>query len=278
MPRTASATPLLLSLALAIVPLAGCNKLNARIELKKGNELYAQEKYLEAIDQFKKGLDLDPEAKFAWRSVGLSAMALFRPDTETPENLKLGGVAIDAFKKYLEAFPNDTHVQEYLLTSYMGTKRFDEALGYLKQKQAANPNDPAVDQGIVSILTQQNKLEDAFNWAKSHVSRTNKEVFHGIGAVCWDKAFRDVSLDPVARGKVVDLGLKAEEEALRLDPKYFEAMTYYNLLFREKAKLEPDPFKAQELYAKAEELLKKALALREAAQKEAEKQAAAAGN
>ncbi len=57
----------------------------------------------------------------------------------------------------------------------------------------------------------------------------------------------------MARGKVVDTGLQAAQKAVTLKPDYFEAMAYYNLLFREKAKLELDPVKAQEWIAKAEE-------------------------
>ncbi len=277
--RIASPTPLLLSVALAVVPMAGCNKLNARMELKKGNKLYLEENYREAIAQYQKGLQLDPSAKFAWRSLGLSAVAMFRPDDESPENIKLGNQAIEAFQKYLEAFPRDAKVQDYLLTTLINTKRYDDALRYLRQEQAKKPDDARIDQGIVTILTKQDKLQEAYDWAKGHSSKSNKEVFQGIAALAWDKSYRGgEDMDPVERARIVDLGLKAEEDALRIDPKYFEAMTYYNLLYREKAKLEPDPLKAQELYAKAEELLKKALALREEAQKEAEKRAAAAGN
>ena len=51
---------------------------------------------------------------------------------------------------------------------------------------------------------------------------------------------------------------------MTLKPDYFEAMAYYNLLYREKAKLEIDPVKAQEWIAKAEEWTKKAIAVRDA--------------
>ena len=70
-------------------------------------------------------------------------------------------------------------------------------------------------------------------------------------------------LDATARGKVVDTGLAATKRSLDMKPDYFEAMAYYNLLFREKAKLELDPAKAQEWIAQAEEWTKKAIALRE---------------
>jgi len=55
--------------ALALTPaLAGCNKIQARVELKKGNAFYMDETYREALAQFQKGLELDPSATFAWRS------------------------------------------------------------------------------------------------------------------------------------------------------------------------------------------------------------------
>ena len=115
-------------LALLLPLLAGCQKIQARMELKKGNELYRDEIYKEALEQFQKGLEIDPTATFAWRSVGLSAMALFRPGVDDPENQKYADIAVDAFKKYLQAFPNDEKVEEYLITTLINAEQYDEAL------------------------------------------------------------------------------------------------------------------------------------------------------
>ena len=73
--RKIAVTPILLTLATAVL-LSGCDSLRARMELNKGNTYYKNEQYKDALSQFQKGLALDPDLTFAWRSVALSAMVL----------------------------------------------------------------------------------------------------------------------------------------------------------------------------------------------------------
>lgn len=251
-------------LAVVLVPLSGCNKMQARVELKRGNELYKEEAYRAAMEQFQKGLQMDPGATFAWRSVGLSAMAVYRPGAKSADNDKYATIAVDAFRKYLADYPRDEKVQEYLMTMLINSERYDDALNMMKAQLAKTPNKPGLSQGIVSTLAKAGRLEEAYSWALKQGGTPDPVLFYSIGVSCWDKAYYDPMLDTTARGKVVDTGLAATKKALDLKPDYFEAMAYYNLLFREKAKLELDPAKAQEWIAQAEEWTKKAIALREA--------------
>lgn len=243
--------------------LAGCYKFKARVELKQGNAFYKDESYREALGQFQKGLELDPSATFAWRSVGLSAMAIYRPGIDTPENKKYADVAVDAFKKYLAAYPKDEKVEEYLVTTLISAGRYDDALARLKQEAQTNPSKAGLQQAIVTTLAKAGRLEEAYAWADSKGAR-DATLYYSIAVACWSKSYNDPTIDSVARGQVVDTGLKAADKAVTLKPDYFEAMAYYNLLYREKAKLELDPEKAAEWTAKAEEWTKKAIAVRDA--------------
>jgi len=65
--------------------------------------------------------------------------------------------------------------------------------------------------------------------------------------------------------KFVKQGLESVDEAIRLNPKYFEALTYKNLLLRVQANLEKNPAKQQELLKQANEWRDKAQAVRTAA-------------
>ena len=56
------------------------------------------------------------------------------------------------------------------------------------------------------------------------------------------------------------------DKAIQLNPDYFEAMLYENLLYREYARIEGDPAKVAELTAKADEWQKKALEIRKKVQ------------
>jgi tetratricopeptide (TPR) repeat protein len=267
-------TKVVFAVALLAAPLlAGCNKVQARVELKQGNAFYQKEEYRPALAQFKKGLELDPSATFAWRSVGLTALALFRPGDPSPENMQYAETAIDAFKKYLEDYPEDEKLREYLLTTLVQTKRFDEALAYLRER--GDPNDPDIVRAQVNILIQAGRYDEAWQLAQQMTGPNQAEVLYSVGVSAWDQAYRNPNLNYEQRSKMVDTGLEALKRALEVQPDYFEAMAYYNLMFREKAKLEMDGTKRLEYVALADEWMKKALDLRKK-QQEAEKKAAKA--
>ncbi len=266
----------LLTLAV-ILPLAGCQKMRARIEMKKGNEAYSKENYREAIKQYQDGLALDPTATFVHRSVGLAAMAMFRPDLDTPENKKYGQLAIESFQKYLQSYPTDEKVKDYMMTTFMNAGQYEDALRYLKADAASKPTDVKVDGAIVTVLIRQDKLQDAYNWARAHASKSDPAVFYSIGVTAWDKAYqarKAGDTDLVVRQQWIDFGKQVLAEAVRLKPDYHEAMVYQGLLIREQIELEPDLVKKQEMLAQAEEIRKKALELRQKAELEAAKQAA----
>jgi tetratricopeptide (TPR) repeat protein len=262
-------TCLLLLLCLLGSGLTGCRRIQARSELKQGNALYEGESYREALGHYQKGLELDPSATFAWRSLGFSAVALYRPGDPDPENREFAEMAIDAFQKYLRAFPGDEKVKEYLLTTLINSEQYDRALELLKAQARAHPEKPEINQAIVSVLIKGGRLDEAFSWAQSPEGKPDPQVFYSLGVACWDRAAHDLTLDREAGNAMADLGLKATARAIELEPDYAEAMAYHNLLLREKGRLEPDPFKQQDWIAQAEEWRDKAIALIEAQKKPA---------
>ena len=248
---------------LTLPALSGCSKVAARVELKKGNELYRNEQYTDALKQFQRGIQRDPDATFAWRSVGLTALALYRPGDESPKNVQYGKIATDAFEKYLVEFPNDQKVRDYLVSTYVNSKRYNEALAYLDRRAAEVPQEvPNLQQMKLNILTQAGRLDDAWTFVKQHPEAAKPETYYSLGVAAWDKSYHDASLDLATRTQLIDNGLEALDKALAMKPEYFEAMVYDNLLFREKAKIQTDANLRAEYTAKADEWQQKALALR----------------
>jgi len=259
-------TSTLLAFLLTAPLWTGCSKVQARAELKKGNALYQQESYREALKEFQKGLELDPGVTFAWRSVGLTALALFKPGDESPDNKKYSDTAIDAFQKYLADYPEDDKIRDYLLSTYVNTKRYQEALtalDKLEQQQKTPDGKAKIEGSKIRILVQMDRLDDAWKMAQAYNGADKAEVLYTIGVTDWDKSFHATAeMDPNTRAHYVDTGLQALEQALKIKPQYFEATVYYSLLFREKAKMETDANKRAEYLATAEEWKNKAVELR----------------
>jgi tetratricopeptide (TPR) repeat protein len=257
--------------ATAVLFSAGCHKFEARVHLKQGNVLYANESYKEALAQFQEGLKIDPAATFAWRSVGLSAMALHRPGVEGEENQQYADIAIDAFDKYLKAHPREKSakkVEEYLTTVLINSNKYDEALARLEKDAAADPSNGEIERAIITTLLKANRIEEAFQRATRPGAKHDPQLLYTIGVACWGKSYGDPTLPTDTRIQVVDMGLEATKQSLDLDPDFFDAMAYYNLLFREKAKLATTFEEADRFNKEADVWLKKALELREK-QKEA---------
>ena len=250
-------------LLVALPTLAGCNKVQARVELKKGNVLYKDEAYAAALKQFQEGLRLDPAATFAWRSVGLTALALYKPGDVSPKNEEFAKTATEAFEKYLADYPDDNKVREYLLTTYVNDKRYDDALAYLDRRAQEAPAEAENIQKLkVTILTQAGRLEDAWTMVQNAPATAQAESLYTIGVNAWSKVYNDPTIDVANRSRLVELGLQALDQAMKKKDEYFEAMVYTNLLYRQKANLQTDPTLKAEYLAKADEWQQRAIALR----------------
>jgi hypothetical protein len=107
--------------------------------------------------------------------------------------------------------------------------------------------DPEIDAGLTNAI-ERTKFEP-----------TNPEAHYTVATYYWEKAFRDFTTPEPDKMEFVQQGLQAIDEAIKLNPNYFEALIYKNLLLRVKADLERDP-------ALREALLREAHALRDKAQ------------
>jgi tetratricopeptide (TPR) repeat protein len=260
----------LAALAFLAVPLlGGCRQLQARVELKKGNSLYAQEQYSEAIKQFQKGIELDPSDTFAWRSVGLAALALYRPGDDSPKNLEYARIATQAFENYLKETPDDAKVQDYLMSILVSSKQYKEALAFVDNLQQRHPEeaqDPKWDKYRVNVLIQAGQLEQAEQLAMKTPGPEQPVSLYSIGVAAWNKVYNNNSIDFATKQQKVELGLASLRKAVKLKPDYFDAMFYLGLQLREKAKLEIDGNARTADVNEAETWLKKGLDLRKKAQ------------
>lgn len=247
--------PALLLLAL---PLTGCNKVQARVELKEGNQYYQEEKWQAALNQYKKGLELDPDATFAWRSAGMSALALYKPGDASPKNQEIVQEAITAFENYLEDYPDDTKVREFLMGLYLDAKKYDEALAYVDRQLQKDPDSTPLFNTKIRILIAQDKLREVAQLAQSHRGENQADILRNVGQHAWNKSFNDASLSLETRTQYVETGREALQKALQLKPNDADSMVYYGLILREKAKLTSDAAERDALITEAIEYQKKA--------------------
>ncbi len=255
-----AATTLLVTVTLA---LGGCEKFAAREHFHRANNYYKDESYRAALHDYALGLEKDPSATQVWRSLGFSALALYRPGDESPQNKDYANTAIDAFKKYLVDYPEDQKVREYLESTLMGSGRQQEAVEMLKEDAAAHPGDAKYQKGVISAMAEAGMLEQAMQQAES-LHTNDPELYHVIGVTAWSRSYRNPPADVEKHRAVIELGIRALERALQLqgNKPSIETLSYINLLWREKVKVEVDPFKQQDYIKTADEYRNRAIELR----------------
>src|SRR4030095_3247523 len=98
--------------------------------------------------------------------------------------------------------------------------------------------------------------------ARAKQEPTNPEAHYTIATYFWEKAYRDFTTPEADKVRFVKQVLEAVNEPIKLNPKYFEALTYKNLLLRVQANLEKNPARQQELLKEANQWRDKAQELR----------------
>jgi tetratricopeptide (TPR) repeat protein len=265
------------SLLIAVVALSGCNKIKSKQEVKRGNEFLKAAQYQSALAAYEEALRLDPGETKLHKHIGISYMGMYQPGSKHAKDLEFAQKAIDNLKQYVAAYPDDKKALEYLVSMYLNTERYDDAIDFYQNNLLkTNPKDSKAMQSLAMLYFKKGDFDNGVKWLKARqtVEGNNPEVYYLIGVQAWDRSYNFPDLDPALRAKIVDEGLESLNKAVEMKPDYFEAVSYINLLYREKAKMETDPAKKQEYTDTANKYLQQALEMRKAAQEKAKAEAA----
>lgn len=229
---------------LALLALAStfCAKLEARDHLIKGQTAFKNAKYEDAIGHFQEAMKLDPNLTMAELYLATAYSQQFIPGAMSPENQKNADLAIKTFESILAREPKNVSAIAGLAFIYQNTSQYRKAHDYYVMHSELDPNNPI--------------------------------PFYAIGSVNWIMVFDKANPPAVEEQmKLVDEGIASLDKALALNPEYDEAMSYKNLLLREKARLTEDESQKATLVAQADEFFNKALETRKANQEKKNKAA-----
>jgi tetratricopeptide (TPR) repeat protein len=231
---------------LAILGLAAtsCAKLQARDNLNKGVQAFRDTHYEKSVDYFKKAVELDPDLTTAELYLATAYAQQFVPNGRGEDNDKNAKLAVQTFEDVLKHDPSNVSAVAGLAGIYQNTNDFKKAHEYYVKYAS--------------------------------LDSTNATPYYAIGSLDWIIVFDKNSPPPAEeQAKYVDEGLTNLDRALALNPDYEDAMTYKNLLYREKARLSDSEDDKKKLTGMADEWFNKALETRK---KNAEKKKALGGN
>jgi tetratricopeptide (TPR) repeat protein len=166
-------------------------------------------------------------------------------------------------KELINVDPNNQAPYQMLARLYEDQGRFEEAEAYLLQAIDKAPNESTGYQLLAAFYNRQGEFEKTMAaWNKrAEMEPNNPEAWHTIGVYYQDKVFKDKKLSRDVAKDYTLKGIAAEDKALSINPEYFEAMTYKNILMRQQALYERDPKVQKQLIDDAERLLQRAMAI-----------------
>ncbi len=250
--------PLCGALLLALAA-CGCDKLKARDHLNKGVQDYSNAQFQPAVVHFKEAVRLDPNLLNARLYLATAYFAQYVPGGESDENKKLAQNAIDAFNEVLQRDPGNTTALSFVAQIHYGLKQFDKAKEDNQKLMQLEPQNPEPYYWI-------GMLDWLICYPRSQAIRNDHNLStpdnKGDLPPIPDKFRSDLAEQ---NGPLVDEGLKALEKAIELKPNYDEAMSYLNLMYRQKADIDPDKDSREADLKTANDWVNKALAARKAA-------------
>ena len=231
------------------------------------------QKYKEAIAQFDQLLELDPTNWSGNYLTAVSYLAMYHPGSEDPKDKEYAEKGVAAFERALELTPptpeEGQKTEKFYLSFLDATDNKDKAIAYLEKQVASRPNDLVLINQLATLYQKNGEFSKALQYfeKRGNIDSNNKEAWYTLGVNCWARSYHgDATLSQEEREQVVDKGIQALERALAIDPDYFEAIAYSNLMYREKAKALTDVGKnaeARQALEKADEYQQRAIDLRE---------------
>lgn len=241
---------------LLAVAACGCNKLKARDQLNKGVAAFRNAQFQSAIMHFKTAVGLDPTLLNARLYLATAYAQQYIPGGDSPENIKVGQQAIEAFEDVLRMDANNETAIASIAQIFYNMKNFDKAKEYQRRRQQFSPNNPEPYYWIGVInwaiaYPQAQKVRKDLNLAYPQ-DPTKPDLLPALP----EKARAQLEED---NGALVEEGLKALQKAIELKPNDSDAMAYLNLMYRQKSEYEKDPDAREADLKLADEWVQKAL-------------------
>ncbi|HEX4824548.1 MAG TPA: hypothetical protein VFV19_09550 [Candidatus Polarisedimenticolaceae bacterium] len=258
--------------ATVLVAASACSNMTEHKLQKEANALFTAQKYDEAILKYQEIVKINPSNWDANYDMAISYLALYHPGSEHPKDKEYAEKGLAAFEKTLTLTPPSTEVLEktekYYLSFLDSAGEKDKAIAYLVKQLEKRPNDLVLINQIATMYQKNGDFTKALEYfeKRANMDSTNKEAWYTLGVNCWARSYHGgLAVSQEEREQVVDKGIQALDKALAIDPNYFDALSYINLIYREKAKALAAVGKnaeAGQAYAKADEYQKKALDIR----------------
>jgi tetratricopeptide (TPR) repeat protein len=227
-------------LAAALVAgLTGCDEIKSRREIQRGNRLYGEGRYREAVALYDSALTRTPSLAIGHHNAGLAYYKLFQPGDEKPENKALAEKAATHFAEYLRSNAEDQKIISLLTTIWLDSDQYDKALAFWSDVLARNPDSQDVMEKLANINRQAGQFDKALEWHGKRLALEKEpagkaKVLVEIAQMEWSRLQKPELVD-ADRVAVVDQGIAALQQAQELDPKNATVQSLLGAMYQHRA-------------------------------------------
>lgn len=243
--------------AVMALGLAGCDKLKARDLLHRGTQAYAAGQTEGAIEDFKEAMALDPDLLTAQLYLATAYQGEYVSGVTSDQNMRNANQALTEYKDVLSKDPKNTTAMDgigsllcAMATTPYAPDTFLEAKTYWEKHIQAAPDDPEPYYWVGFI-----------DWTIAY--RANMKLRADYNHENIKKQIKDDQALPsnlrdqfsTSEGQTVDEGIEYMKKAMERRPDYDDAISYLNLLDRQKADLVANNSERDDLLKQADDLM-----------------------
>jgi len=246
-------------LFLALLP--GCAELRARSHARKGNHFYTEGNYAAALAEYSQAEELLPSLPVILLNKGLACRQLMSPGAKSATNDKYVECALSSFDKLKHVNPSDARADQLYVQTLFDADRYETLAARYQSQLASDPNNLAALNGLIQVYSRSDRWDDTLKATirRAEIQSRDAEAQYSVGVLIWNHLFQKggnaekAAFNPLAepkqipppfgegdvvgaeRAALADRGIEFLQKALAIRPQYREAMTYLNLLFRQKS-------------------------------------------
>jgi tetratricopeptide (TPR) repeat protein len=212
---------------------AGCTlvgKVRAKNELNEAAKAYKEGHFDQAEQHAKRALELDPNNKTASIFVARIMHQQYKPGVDQPANVQKARDAIEAYRRILNADPNNEEAYKAISVLYSAIKDEDNLRSWISAR-ANDPNQTNEKRAEAYAILAGKDWDCSFKITEL----ADVKVTAGEGKVTYQKPKDPKDFDTIQR--CVTRGLEQAETAIRYDANSESAWSYKTNLLIEAAKI-----------------------------------------
>jgi tetratricopeptide (TPR) repeat protein len=243
--------------ALCAVAAAGCDTLSARHRASNAADYYKAGDYKSAMLQYEQAVALDPSIDILHWDLAVTYVQVYGQSPKSTDGVAYGGLAVRAFEEYLRRCPDDKAARDYLVQTFVDTRRYDDAVAWFKPDIEHDPPSIEAISTLGQIAAKTNRIDEAIDWSEERV-QANKQDPDGpynLGVLIWDYLHQHAEVAGFQRVRLADRAVMALRASITLRPHFSDGYAYLNLVYREKALGETDEAWRTVEFAEADRLL-----------------------